>query len=152
MDKQEALKKLDALEKEASELRKIIEQPEEGQWIPKKREPYWCVCSNGIIFKSNNYLDKYNKYYIATGNCFKTEEEAKDYKLRQLAREGRFMPKKGKKYYCWSFCDETFYEKKFDGKHYDTMSYEIGNVRKTKKEAEEWGKKFAKAFTNQFNK
>lgn len=77
MNKEEASKRLDAIEKEAKELRKIIETPEKPKrFKPKIRQKYYFVDSlnNVDYYEWDDDLfdnDCYNAF-----NCYETKEEA----------------------------------------------------------------------------
>ncbi len=56
------------------ELRK--EEPKKGYWKPEVGECYWIVTDCGGVFEciqDNSFEDRFR---IAQGNCFKTEEQA----------------------------------------------------------------------------
>jgi hypothetical protein len=70
MNKEDALKRLDNLEAEASALRAIIDAPDEGeQWVPRGK---WYVRESGEVLKGYGGWDLVEDF----GNYFLTEEMA----------------------------------------------------------------------------
>ena len=60
-------------------LRDELNRSESNQWKPENREGFFYISAKGEI-NHDNYLDEYNWHIklIKNGNCFRTEEEAKN--------------------------------------------------------------------------
>lgn len=64
-------------------------------WTPKEGEPYWYINAGGKLIQKMPYVSSYltDVLNVRLGNCFKTEEEAKenaDNWLRYIKREPDF--------------------------------------------------------------
>lgn len=66
MNKEQALQRLTAIEKEAKELRKIIEQPEEKK--PTPEEVFWKLC-DGLEVKIDKDISP-NRIFFFKGDSF----------------------------------------------------------------------------------
>ena len=55
-----------------------VEEPQPKRWKPQDDEPFWYVGYDGTVYNSDFGFD-YEWLYL-TGNCFRTEEEAREYK------------------------------------------------------------------------
>ena len=78
MNKQEAIQKLNEIEKEQAKLRAIIEAPESNQWKPRECERFYSINLSGKAY-STKYMDvSLQDERIEPGNCFKTQEEAEN--------------------------------------------------------------------------
>jgi len=77
MNKTDAIKRLDAIEKEQAELRKIIEAPEKKglRWKPEKHELYYRVGADEVE-DCRSYTRSTTDFNYNTGNCYKTKAEA----------------------------------------------------------------------------
>jgi hypothetical protein len=86
MNKEAALERLTKLESEASELRKIIEKPEQdGLWEPAERgEKYWFITRCGGVDYYDYYDDSVDFACLNHGNMFRTLAIAK--KAAELQR------------------------------------------------------------------
>ena len=82
MNKQEAIKKTEELEKQLAELKAIIEAPETSELVfkPEDYETYCVVNNTGGVGKEKNKLVYYihDVSRISIGNCFRTEEDARN--------------------------------------------------------------------------
>jgi hypothetical protein len=75
MNKQDAMKRINAIEDEARALRAIIESPEVPvRWKPNDVEQYFMVSTGGCTLSYKNVVLSAAEY--AYGNCFKTEAHA----------------------------------------------------------------------------
>jgi hypothetical protein len=139
-----AVKKAEeALKQAKEEIEKNIEWPKIGDWY------FWIngCCDIGKCFFNN---DKCDKYRIIIGNCFRTKEEAELEKNIMLAREERFLPKVGERYYFVSFL--RFIEWNFwDGDIDDIANYQLGNCHKTREDARKWREKHYDNILSKFN-
>lgn len=75
---------------------------------------------------------------------FLTEHDAEMERLRREARANVYLPKNGEKYYKWSFHNGDIYE--YGAGDLYQAEYHTWNSHKTKEDAEEYGRKYAKAF------
>ena len=90
MTQQEYENKIKELEKQIEELKMAkIEEPQSKRWKPNENERYHTIDDNGdncdLIWDD----DRYDNWRYLTGNCFKTEKEAKEYK-KQIEYTARY--------------------------------------------------------------
>ena len=106
MNKQEAIKCLDAIEAEQKELRKIIEAPEKRTGRVMPDDDLSDVELVYVVSTDGEYLTVYSsssKNYVAQGNAFYDEESARKevryralmQELRQAQRDDGGIPKVG---------------------------------------------------------
>ena len=93
MNKQQILEQIDELKQKIEELEKEVNSPEfEGikkgvRQKPKYGEKYFFVDSRGYIdYKFWEEIET-DLFRFNTGNCFKTEQEAEDYKENLLTKQ-----------------------------------------------------------------
>lgn len=93
MNKQQILEQINELKQKIEELEKEVNSPEsEGikkgvRWKPEYGEKYYYLDDGGGInyaYWSNDNIDLFR---FNTGNCFKTEQEAEDYKENLLTKQ-----------------------------------------------------------------
>jgi hypothetical protein len=85
MNKEAALERLTKLESEASELRKIIEKPEQdGLWKPVLYDKYWFITRCGVVDYYRYSADSVDFDFLNHGNIFPTQDIA--IKASQLQR------------------------------------------------------------------
>lgn len=88
MTQAEKDKLIKELQDKLAEAEKIeVEQPK--RWKPKLDEDYWLVSDCGNVVKLWWYNDDADKWIYLTGNCFKTKEEAEEYK-KQIEYTARY--------------------------------------------------------------
>lgn len=69
------------LQEKLAEAEKIeAEQPK--RWKPKEDEPYYYLNWGGDVVICHWENDKADNWNYLTGNCFKTKEEAEEYKMQ----------------------------------------------------------------------
>ena len=89
MNKQEAIEKLNEIEKEQAKLRAILEAPESNQWKPEKGETMYSINLSGksypVTYLGIDLQDK----RLDIGNCFKTREEA-DNSLKKVIMSSEY--------------------------------------------------------------
>ena len=80
MNKQEAIKKTEELERQLAELKAIIEAPDTSELVfkPKDDETYCFVNTFKSISKTLYQSTGYGLARFKSGNCFRTEEDAKN--------------------------------------------------------------------------
>ena len=78
MNKKDALQRLDAIEKEQQELRKIIETPDKPTHNrePKIDEVYYYINGMGNVHREVWGDDAFDKASLANGNVYRTRKEA----------------------------------------------------------------------------
>jgi tRNA U34 5-carboxymethylaminomethyl modifying enzyme MnmG/GidA len=84
-------------ENELKELRERLEKLETAKieelqskcWEPNENDMYWTVGGAGDIDNVRWDNDNYDNWHYITGNCFKTEEEAEEYK-KQIEYTARY--------------------------------------------------------------
>ena len=78
MNKKDALQRLDAIEKEQQELRKIIETPDKPTHNrePKIDEVYYYNNGDGEVYRVVWGDDAFDKASLAVGNVYRTRKEA----------------------------------------------------------------------------
>ncbi len=94
MTKQEFYKKIEEVKEEfhkkLDELYDIeIEAEQPKRWKPEENDIYWTAYDNGICGDSTWENDKVDKWRYLIGNCFKTFEEAEEYK-KQIEYTARY--------------------------------------------------------------
>lgn len=88
MTQQERENKIEELESQIAELKAVkVEEPQPKRWKPERNEKFWYL--NGDV-----YLDTWtdcvsDNFQYTIGNCFKTQEEAEEYK-KQLEYTARY--------------------------------------------------------------
>ena len=81
MTQQEYENKIKELQDELEQLKAAkIEAEQLKCWKPNKDELYWTIISDGCVDCICWYNDGDDKWRRLTGNCFKTKEEAEEYK------------------------------------------------------------------------
>ena len=85
MDKQKAEKRLQAIEHEAAELRKLIAQPEKERPVERVEvgENYWAVDEWLESIYPTDQKHTSDDFYFYTGNYFRTVKEAEEYAKAQ---------------------------------------------------------------------
>ena len=79
MNKEQAIKRIEAIEAEAKELRAIIDAPERKpwqKWKPAYSELYYYISNYGVVYRDYNNADNHHQYRSYTGNTYHTKEEA----------------------------------------------------------------------------
>lgn len=79
-------------------------------------------------------------------NVFSTKEAAEYEKLRQESMGKRWKPQTNEQYFYYIFRNSEADYNTWTNYETDLRRYFIGNVHKTKEEAEEWGKKYGEAW------
>lgn len=90
MDKKELQKQYESVIKEAEKLKEKIDSiPDKKveRWKPEPYEKYAFVDSAGDVQPSVWSNDIVDLFRYNTGNCFKTEEEARDYRENLLTKQ-----------------------------------------------------------------
>lgn len=88
MTQAEKDKLIKELRDKLAEAEKIeVEQPK--RWKPKECEEYWTVDVEGQVDCVDAYPDKIIEWDYLIGNCFKTKEEAEEYK-KQIEYTARY--------------------------------------------------------------
>ncbi len=93
MNKQEFENKIEELEKQIEELKKEVNSPKfEGikkgvRWQPIFGQHYFYLDDRGIIRCVEWQYDDDDLFRFNTGNCFKTEQEAIDFKENLLTKQ-----------------------------------------------------------------
>lgn len=93
MNKQEILEQIDELKQKIEVLEKEVNSPEfEGvkkgvREMPQYEERYCYIAEPGEIISTPWYGTNNDIFRFNTGNCFKTEQEAKDYKENLLTKQ-----------------------------------------------------------------
>ena len=83
MTQQEYENKIKELQDELEQLKAAkIEAEQPKRWKPKCGEEYWLINEYGQIASTTYRKDEYDSWPYLTGNCFKTEEEAEEYKKK----------------------------------------------------------------------
>lgn len=85
----------------AKEQVKEIEKPKHKRWRAETGCRYWFMLSYGEAIETTEYYTPEDNYLFSTGNYFKTEEEADEYKKKLIYRQqykdyiGEDIPTKG---------------------------------------------------------
>lgn len=80
MNKQEAIKKTEELERQLAELKAIIEAPDTSELVfrPEYNVKYKYIGCRGESRNADWYAEKLDIDLLEIGNCFRTEEDAKN--------------------------------------------------------------------------
>lgn len=90
MTQQEYENKIKELQDELEKLKKEkIEAEQPKRWKPKENGEYWTVDVEGQVDNVSAYPDEIVEWDFLTGNCFKTKEEAEEYK-KQIEYTARY--------------------------------------------------------------
>ena len=90
MTQQEYENKIKELEKQIEDLKMAkVEEPQSKRWTPKDDKNYYVVDSHGDATICYWEDDKFDEWQYLIGNCFKTEEEAEEYK-KQIEYTARY--------------------------------------------------------------
>lgn len=93
MNKQEFENKIEALEKQIKELKKEVNSPEFDEvkkgvrWKPECGVVYFYLKHDGYIGSTHWGIEDTDLFRFNTGNCFKTEQEALDYRENILTKQ-----------------------------------------------------------------
>lgn len=118
MTQQEYENKIKELEKELEQLKAAkIEAEQPKRWKPKEDEEYWGVDYNGLIFKNSCGNDDVDNWCYLTSNCFKTKEEAEEYK-KQIEYTARY------KNYIEEHSEPLDWDNNFQCKYYAEFNYD----------------------------
>lgn len=90
MTQQEYENKIKELQDELEQLKSAkIEAEQPKRWKPNKDKEYWLIDSAGDVCDVNWRNDTVDNWCYLTGNCFKTKEEAEEYK-KQIEYTARY--------------------------------------------------------------
>lgn len=87
MDKEDLLKLKELIENELEKVEKIEEIKKGVRQKPEEGEIYFYLSSDGNIECTTWRQDAVDLYRFNTGNCFKTEQEVKEYKENLLTKQ-----------------------------------------------------------------
>ena len=93
MNKQEIQNKIENFERQLAELKEQVNSLEfegikkGGRQKPKKDENYFFLGGDGGIYPETYLGDGIDLFRFNTGNCFKSEQEAKDYRENLLTKQ-----------------------------------------------------------------
>lgn len=93
MNKEELQNKIEDLEKQLVELKEQVNSIEDKEvkkgvrQMPKKYESYYYVDSDGHIYSADWIGNNDDLFRFNTGNCFKTKQEAEEYKENLLTKQ-----------------------------------------------------------------
>lgn len=78
---------IEELKARIAELESRLNAPDYSRFVPEKGEEYWLANGYGVV-KIENENDHNDRWFIATGNCYRTEEQAETvYKIIHRIRE-----------------------------------------------------------------
>lgn len=93
MKKEKIIEQIDELKQKIEELENEVNSPEfEGvkksvRWQPIFGQRYFYLDDGGVIRCVEWQYDDEDKFHFNTGNCFKTEQEAEEYKENLLTKQ-----------------------------------------------------------------
>lgn len=121
MTQQEYENKIKELQDELEKLKaaKIAEQPK--RWKPNKYETYWLVDNCGGAGEVAWQNGDYDKWHYLTGNCFKTRQEAEEYR-KQIEYTARY------KNYIEEHSEPIDWNNKKQPKYYARFDYMDGDL------------------------
>ena len=88
MTQQEYENEIKELKERLEKLEAKIEEPQSKRWEPEHNEHYWLI-EGESIHESLWFNDADDNWRYLTGNCFKTKEEAEEYK-KQIEYTARY--------------------------------------------------------------
>lgn len=86
MNREELIKQRDKIQAELDRLTELINKPVE-RWKPEHGDYYYYLASNGNIIKADWANLEGDCFRFTTGNCFRTEQEARDYKGNLITKQ-----------------------------------------------------------------
>lgn len=118
MTEQERKNKIKELEKQIAELKAMkIEEPQSKlkSWKPNTNEKYWLIRTYGQTDWFYWVDDENDNWHYLTGNCFKTKEEAEEYKkkIEYIARYKNYIEEHSEPLY-WNDIDPKRWYAKFN--------------------------------------
>ncbi len=66
------------------EIDEVLLKVKKGKWKPKMDEDYFFITRMGELANTTNVYNSIDKWNIKTGNCFKTKQEAKEYRKKLI--------------------------------------------------------------------
>lgn len=93
MKKEKIIEQIEELKQKIEELEREVNSPElEGikksvRWQPIFGQRYFYLDDNGVIRCVEWQYDDEDKFHFNIGNCFKTEQEAEEYKENLLTKQ-----------------------------------------------------------------
>lgn len=145
------MEELERLRQKCLELEAEIKamQEKEEEW-PKKGDLYFVIVADGgkaEVLEFRWESDASDEDYRDSLNIFRTREEAElELVLRRMRFGKRWVPKSGEGFWYWSAYDENAIEATWSDRGWDLVMLAIGNVHKTREEAEAWGEEYSKIF------
>lgn len=87
MNKEQMQQDIDAMREKLAEMEAKLKEKEKVKkyFIPKVGQDYWNISSWDSVYLETNDGENANIYHIATGNCYRTEEEALKADAKQKA-------------------------------------------------------------------
>lgn len=86
MNREELIKQRDKIQAELDKLTELINKPV-GRWKPEYGSYYYYLATNGKIVKIDWINTDGDYFRFTTGNYFKTEQEAMDYKENLITKQ-----------------------------------------------------------------
>ena len=86
MNREELIKQKNKIQAELDRLTELINKSAE-RWKPEYGSYYYYLASNGKIVKTDWINTDGDDFRFDTGNCFKTEQEAIDYKENLITKQ-----------------------------------------------------------------
>jgi len=121
------------------------DQPKE-EW-PKEGDKTFVLTPYGEI-EEEPWGDTHRGWdWLAQGNIFPNRQAAEMEKLRRESRaKQKWVPDEHEEYWHWCFMENKEVKKHWSKGNFNEERWHMGNVHKTKEEAEEWGAKYGKCF------
>lgn len=143
------------------EIEKLKEKYGEKGGRPRINERYYCL--RYFIDGENVSEHVWGNYVVdesnfASGNFFWGPTAKKDAEMALLRRRavlkaGKWVPEEGEMYFYWGLYTKFTREGEFSSEYgFDMLQLAIGNVHKTREEAQAWGEEYGEAFTYLANK
>jgi hypothetical protein len=145
IDKKPLIEQIKETEEKLAALRKELEQPE-GRWKAAEDENYFYVTAAGEILSATSGNDTYDNRRYEFATMFKTKESADAYRMRLKAAADKWKPEMHQIYFYFDLDDGDTVDVCWYADNVDISRYWIGNVHKTREEAQEWGDKYSKYF------
>ena len=117
----ESEQQIEKLKQQIKELKLVKVADKGGRWRPELDEWYWTVYDTGRCGNCNWDNDSIDKWRYLTGNCFKTEEEAEEYR-KQIEYTARY------KNYIEEHSEPIYWNNGFQWKYYAIVNCNKGEI------------------------
>ena len=112
------------------------------RWKPKVGQPFYCLDESGFVGENEWDGTLGDERMWEIGNCFQTEQDARDEVKRRESIANAWRPKDKEEWWAWDYSMQRPSTVTFTN-IYDSLVY-IGAVHPTEEACQKWGKTYAK--------